>query len=145
MKNQKFIFFTVAILTILTVVAVLLSNLFPDNFGTEYFRRLGLSIVLAEIIGLFVLIVKKSLGSKQISITLSYPNEILDQILMSISEKNHGMMIDVLLNEGFQEKIKLLRSNEDNTYKVCIYQKLERKMIGIEGMFENGKSIKLCS
>lgn len=71
MKNQKILLYTIIILTVLTTVAVLISNLFET--GDTNFREWGLAAVLAEIIGLFVIIVRSSFKGKEIAIFLAVP------------------------------------------------------------------------
>lgn len=71
MRNQKILLYTVAGLTILTTLSVLLSNLF--GLGNPAFNKFGLASVLAEIIGLFVIIVRSSFKGKEITIFLAVP------------------------------------------------------------------------
>ena len=71
--NKRHIFFLLSALTALTVVAVLVANVF--EIGDPNFRKWGLAAVLGEIIGLFVMAVRTSFKHQPINVNLSLPEE----------------------------------------------------------------------
>jgi hypothetical protein len=112
MKDQKLLLYTITVLTVLTVIAVLFSNLF--EFGDLGFRKWGLAAVLAEIIGLFVLIVKTSFKQKQINIFFAVPDN-LHYYANNLSWDNNCCFI--ILGER-KEKIKLTKTDIGPSFKV---------------------------
>src|SRR5258706_12000106 len=102
MKNQKFLTLTVSILTILTVISVLASNLL--NIGNSEFRKWGMGAVLAEIIGLFILIVKYSFRVRQLTIYLAIPDDFMKEYKKKITWDMNNCF--VILDEK-EKKIKL--------------------------------------
>lgn len=137
MKSQKFLLFTVAGLTILTVLAVLFSNLF--EMGDINFRKWGLAAVLAEIVGLFVLIVKMSFKSRQINVFLAMPDE-LKEYTNSINWDSNSCYIVL---SGKKEKVKLTKSDVGPGFKVYFNQDLlgqifESEILEFELMELNG-------
>ncbi len=128
MRNYNAIFYTVAGLTVLTVISVLVSNLFPDYIGNENFRTWGLGAVLAEIIGLFVLLTKNSISSKHINIFLTLPEEIQGTDLNIVWDSENCFIV----SENLKEKIRMMRSGIGPGYKVYLNQKLMNKIVNIE-------------
>ncbi|WP_321371982.1 hypothetical protein [uncultured Draconibacterium sp.] len=128
MKKYNLILYTVSGLTIITVLSVLLSNLFPDSIGNENFRTWGLGAVLAEIIGLFVLLTKNSIVSRHIDIYLAIPEEF-QGMTTNIDWSYESCFI---ISKDFKHEVQLVKSEIGPGFKVYLNNELMSKIAGAE-------------
>ncbi len=127
MKNRNVILYLVAGLTTLTVIAVLLANLFPGEIGegNENFRTWGTGAVLAEIIGLFVYLTKTSFGLKHINIFLSLPDELQDYS----SSLDWNQPECFIIVKDTKKNIKLLKSDIGPGYSVHLDENISKLIL----------------
>ena len=110
MKTSSLLYF-VAILTTLTAIAVLACNVFPNYFTkTEQFAKWGLGGVLAEIIGLFVLLTKNSTKEKRIIVNLSFSEDY--KATYTVNKIIWNPDLCFAKAGAMKEKIQLIRSQE---------------------------------
>jgi hypothetical protein len=122
LKDKQILLITVTVLTVLTVIAVLLSNLL--DWGSDTFKKFGLGGVLAEIISLFVLLVRNSIRPKQINIYLTIP-ENLQQAISDINW-DHGNCFVVVGDK--KEKIRLVKTGVGPGFQVFFSEELSGKI-----------------
>ena len=126
--NQKIILYTVSGLTILTVITVLAANIFP-NLSNDIIRMWGLGAVLAEIIALFVFMVKTTLKQKNVNIFLTIPEE-LQMYSNNILWDNSNCFA---ISGEIKENIQLLKVDTGGLgYRVHFNKELTKKIHDME-------------
>ncbi len=121
MKKENYLLILISILTTLTVIAVLIANLFPDKYGSPEFNKFGMTAVLAEIIGLFVLISKKVFQLNDVNVFLTLPENTEPQIDW---DNEHCWVI----GDTMKEKIKLIQTDVGPAYKVHFNEVAKKKL-----------------
>jgi len=123
-KNLQFI---VGAVTVLTAIAVLACNVFPDYFtNTKEFAKWGLGAVLVEIIALFVLLVKNSAKEKKIRINLSYTEEF--KAVYTINKANWNEQQCFARVGDVTEKIEPVPSQTGAAFTVQLPDKIINKI-----------------
>ena len=116
--NNKIPFFIVAGLTIITVIAILVANIW--EIGDPSFRTWGTGVVLAEILGLFVYLTKAATKFKQVNIFLTFPEEL--QELSANVDWDYNQCYIIAFD--LKKNIKLLKSDIGPGYRVHLDQNL---------------------